>query len=252
MVAGQNQTADTMFFSDEAAGLPRTASASAAILLGVYPTSTHADVCRTWGAVMGGLEGRTLAQRLAGLRTSRARSGPLAAALLTIALTCCLFGPIAPASAAPLGSSAQALLAPMTVHQAELTPADGAASDMFGYSVALSGGTALVGAYGHATAGKACAGAAYVFVRSGTSWTQQAELTDPEAAANDQFGSSVALSGDTALVAAPGETAGGLPGAAYVYVRSGTTWTQQAELTSAGPAYGFFGTRWRSMAIRHW
>ncbi len=191
---------------------------------------------------MGGLESRALAQRLAGRRTSRVRLGPLAAALLTIALTCCLFGPMARANAAPLHGPGQALQTLLLSQRAELTPADGAAGDMFGCSVALSGDTALVGAYGHAAAGKACVGAAYVFVRSGTSWTQQAELTDPDAAANDQFGRSVALSGDTALVAAPGKTAGGLwVGAAYVYVRSGTTWVRQTELTPAGSATGSFG-----------
>ncbi len=190
---------------------------------------------------MGGLDGRTPAQRLAKPGTSHARLAPLALALLTIALICCLFGPVAPADASPSHVPGQALQILPLFQQAELTPADGAASDMFGHSVALSGDTALVGAYGHATAGRADVGAVYIFTRSGTSWTQQAELTDPGGTAYDMFGSSVALSGDTALVAAPDETAGGLPGAAYVYVRSGTTWTQQAELTSAGPAYGFFG-----------
>ena len=75
--------------------------------------------------------------------------------------------------------------------------------------MALSGDTALVGAYSKTVGGQSYAGAAYVFMRSGTSWSQQAELSDPDAAADDWFGYSVALSGDTALVGACDTTVGG-------------------------------------------
>ncbi len=120
--------------------------------------------------------------------------------------------------------------------QAELTASDGAASDYFGYAVALNGSTALIGANGK----DGSAGAAYVFVRSGTSWSQQAELTAADGAANDNFGQSVALSGGTALVGAYGNNSN--TGAAYVFVRSGTSWSQQAELTAAdGAANDNFG-----------
>ena len=122
--------------------------------------------------------------------------------------------------------------------QAELTASDAAANDNFGSSVALSGDTALVGAYDKTVGGKRGAGAAYVFTRSGTSWSQQAELTASDAAAGDWFGNSVALSGDTALVGAYGKTVGGQnsAGAAYVFTRSGTSWSQQAELSAADAA----------------
>ena len=72
------------------------------------------------------------------------------------------------------------------------------------------------------------AGAAYVFVQSGTTWTQQAELTASDGAAGDQFGGSVSLSGGTAIVGADEHQVGGnvTQGAAYVFVQSGTTWTQ--------------------------
>ena len=114
--------------------------------------------------------------------------------------------------------------------QAELTASDAAAGDLFGCSIALSGDTALVGASAKSVGTKPSAGAAYVFVRSGTTWTEQAELTATDAAAKDRFGSAVALDGDTALIGAPAK--GRLfIGAAYVFVRSGTTWTQDAELT---------------------
>ena len=87
------------------------------------------------------------------------------------------------------------------------------------------------------TAGALFSGSAYVFVRSGTTWTEQAKLTASDAAALDKLGSSVALSGDTALVGAifgDGAVAGS--GSAYVFVRSGTTWSQQAKLTASDAA----------------
>jgi FG-GAP repeat/Cadherin-like domain/Putative Ig domain len=121
--------------------------------------------------------------------------------------------------------------------QAELIAPDGAANDFFGYSVAVSGDTAVIGAYGHD------GGAVYVFVRSGSTWSQQAELT-PADAGFGGFGSAVSLSGDTAVIGAPEQVVNGNfeEGAAYVFVRSGSSWSQQAELTIAdGTAYGFFG-----------
>ena len=85
--------------------------------------------------------------------------------------------------------------------QAALTASDGVSGDEFGYSVALSGTTALVGAYYRNNG----TGAAYVFSDAGGTWTQQAELTASDGATGDGFGSSVALSGSTALVGAAGQ-----------------------------------------------
>ena len=110
--------------------------------------------------------------------------------------------------------------------RAELTASDAAPNDLFGYSVALSGTTALVGAYGHHNS----AGAAYVFSDAGGTWTQRAELTASDAAPNDSFGYSVALSGTTALVGAENDPNNGT-GTAYVFSDAGGTWTQRAELT---------------------
>jgi hypothetical protein len=73
-----------------------------------------------------------------------------------------------------------------------------------------------------------------VFGRSGTAWSQQAELTASDGASVDSFGNSVALSGDTALIGAP---TGNRTGAAYVFGRSGTTWSQQAKLTASDGAF---------------
>jgi hypothetical protein len=116
--------------------------------------------------------------------------------------------------------------------QAELADPGGVADDYFGWSVAISGSTAVIGAPGY----NSTTGAAYVFVRSGTTWSQQAGLTDPGGAQGDEFGASVAVSGSTAVVGAPGSNS--TTGVAYVFVRSGTTWSQQAGLTAAGGAEG--------------
>jgi len=196
---------------------------------------------------MGRLDAEGFAPRV-GIRRvpgrHRRRRGSLVPALLAIALLCCLFGSVAPASAAPPDSSPQVLWAMLAVQQAQLVATDGSVGDYFGHSVALYGDTALVGAYAHATVGATEAGAAYVFVRSGATWTWQRTLTADDGAASDWFGWSVALSGDTALVSAPWHaTAGGTAaGAAYVFVRSGITWTQQQEvIADDGAALDHFG-----------
>ncbi|MCU0776062.1 MAG: choice-of-anchor D domain-containing protein, partial [Akkermansiaceae bacterium] len=137
----------------------------------------------------------------------------------------------------------------MWFQQAKLTAVDGASNDSFGRSVCLHGDTALVGAYYDSTAAGSAAGSAYVFTRSGISWSQQAKLNPTDAAAGDWFGYSIALSGDTALVGAYfADTASGSnAGSAYVFVRSGTTWSEQAKLTAGdGAADDYFG---RSVAL---
>jgi hypothetical protein len=119
--------------------------------------------------------------------------------------------------------------------QAKLTASGGIAGDEFGYSVALSGSTAAVGAINN----NAGTGAAYVFTRSGTTWSQQAKLTASDGAASDFFGYSVTLSGGTAVVGAPDNLG---TGAAYIFKRLGSTWTQQAKLTVSGGGNDFFGS----------
>ncbi|MBY0114337.1 MAG: hypothetical protein K2Y21_16105 [Phycisphaerales bacterium] len=120
----------------------------------------------------------------------------------------------------------------------QLSASDGALDDRFGTSVAISGDTAIVGAPNDDVGGNANQGSAYVFVRSGTTWTQQAQLTATGGAANDSFGFSVAVSGNTAIVGAYLDDVGASVdrGSAYVFVRSGAIWTQQAQLTATGGA----------------
>ncbi len=104
--------------------------------------------------------------------------------------------------------------------------AGGGAGTDFGYAVAIDGNTAAVGAVGDAQGN---GDAVYVFVQSGGTWTLQQTLTPANAAAGDQFGYAVALSGDTLLVGAP--LRGNLNGAVDVFARSGAAWTQVTELT---------------------
>ncbi len=129
--------------------------------------------------------------------------------------------------------------------------------DNFGWSVAISGDTMVIGApgedsnatgvNGNQTNNSATdSGAAYVFVRDGTNWVQQAYLKASNTGAGDNFGWSVAISGDTIVVGAFAEDSNATgvngnqtnnsatdSGAAYVFVRSGTNWSQQAYLKAS-------------------
>ena len=102
----------------------------------------------------------------------------------------------------------------------------------------IDGNTAVLGAFFRDDAGSA-SGAAYVFVRSGTTWTQQQRLNASDAAAGDMFGNAVAVSGNTLIVGAYlDEGSGAGSGSAYVFRRSGTTWTQQSKITASDEGAG--------------
>ena len=152
--------------------------------------------------------------------------------------------------------------------EAYLKPSrSGAGGDLFGSTVAISGETVVVGAPREDSSTKGIngdplsnssedSGAAYVFVRSGTSWSQQAYLKASNAKDYNYFGTSVAISGETIVVGADGESSSATgvngnqadvlapgSGAAYVFVRSGTAWSQQAYLKASNAgANDFFGS----------
>lgn len=110
-----------------------------------------------------------------------------------------------------------------------------AASDECGARVAVSGTTAVVTCHLDDVS-VTNQGSAYVYVKSGSSWVQQAMLTASDAAAGDQFGFSVAIDGDTIVIGAVGDDgAFADQGSVYVFVRSGSVWTQEAKLTAADP-----------------
>ncbi len=148
------------------------------------------------------------------------------------------------------------------VQQAYLKASNTGWGDEFGFSIAVSGDTVVVGAPyedsaatgvdgNQASNAAVDSGAAYVFVRNGSTWTQQAYLKASNTGAGDLFGAAVAISGDTIVVSAEYEdsAANGVDGdqssdaasgagAAYVFVRTGSTWSQQAYLKASNTGAG--------------
>ena len=115
--------------------------------------------------------------------------------------------------------------------QAKLLAGDGAGFDRFGSAVAISSDTIVIGAQSD--------GSAYVFVGAGSNWAEEAKLVPSDGAGPDIFGDSVDIDGDTVVIGAPIHTHGiTQSGSAYIFVRSGTTWTQQAELLANAPVSG--------------
>lgn len=134
------------------------------------------------------------------------------------------------------------LIQSLATQEAKLTASDGAQADLFGWSVAISGNTALVGARFDDDKGSN-SGSAYLFARTGSTWSQQQKITASDGAADDYFGWSVAISGDTAFVGSDqDDDAGFNSGSVYVFTRTGTTWSQQQKLTASDSAAGdYFG-----------
>lgn len=150
--------------------------------------------------------------------------------------------------------------------QAYLKASNTGASDLFGYSVSFSTDRLAVGAIHDASAASgingnqadnsaSISGAVYVFTRTGTTWAQEAYLKASNTDAGDNFGYSVALSGDTLAVGASEEDSGATgvngnqadnnalgSGAVYVFTRTGGVWSQEAYLkasnTGAGDQFG--------------
>ncbi len=126
------------------------------------------------------------------------------------------------------------------VFQQELVARSCDSGDWFGWSVSLSsdGSTALVCAHRE----NDFTGAAYVFTRNGSTWTEQAKLVASDGVSGDGYGNSMSLSADgsTALIGAHRKSSS--TGAAYVFTRSGDTWTEQQKLTAPdGVDIDFFG-----------
>ncbi len=122
------------------------------------------------------------------------------------------------------------------VQQAALADLGGSFYDNFGSAVAIDGNTIAIGS--QRTNGKE--GVAYVYVRSGTTWSLQSKFSPAAKEANDYFGSAVALRGNRLVVGAPG--AAHNTGASYVFERTGSSWTEKKRITASDAAAGdFFG-----------
>ena len=155
---------------------------------------------------------------------------------------------------------------PTLSQQAYVKASNTGTNDAFGFSLALDGDTLVVGATSESSSATGVngdeadnsalfSGAAYVFTRSGMSWTQQAYLKASNTDASDGFGASVDISNDTIVVGASGESSAATgvggdqsdntasrSGAAYVFTRTGSNWSQQAYIkasnTDPGDRFG--------------
>ncbi|MDH4081326.1 MAG: cadherin-like beta sandwich domain-containing protein [Nitrospira sp.] len=149
--------------------------------------------------------------------------------------------------------------------QAYIKASNTGAGDQFGINVAIAGDTLAVGAHmedGNGTGvnsgveadnSATDSGAVYVFTRTGTTWAQQAYIKAFNTGGGDQFGRSVAVSGDTLAVGAYREDSSGMgvnsgaeadnsttdSGAVYVFTRTGTTWTQQAYIKASNASANY-------------
>lgn len=122
------------------------------------------------------------------------------------------------------------------VEQQKLTASDGVCSDQFGYSVEIFGDIILVGAIWDDDNNASASGSVYVYVRNGTTWSEQQKLTAGDPTAGTYFGSAIAFDGETALIGAENGTDGMSPtfvGAFYVFTRIGSVWTEQQKLTAS-------------------
>jgi hypothetical protein len=129
------------------------------------------------------------------------------------------------------------------VQAAKLTAPAPRAFDRFGFSVAVSGGTVVVGADRRDERGHEGSGAAFVYRAAGEGWSLEAALRPHDPAASDGLGISVAADGDAILVGAPGkdETLPGA-GAAYLFRRAHGRWREEAKLSDPSPTErGGFG-----------
>jgi len=150
--------------------------------------------------------------------------------------------------------------------QAYIKASNTGSGDSFGFALALSGQTLVVGARFESSSSTGVggaqdnddaltSGAVYVYRRTATTWAQEAYLKASNAETQDHFGESVALDGNTLVVGAPQEksnavgvngdqTNNSLPfsGAAYVFKRVGSNWAQEAYLKASNAGAGLFGT----------
>jgi hypothetical protein len=135
------------------------------------------------------------------------------------------------------GASYPVTVDPLVTEVAKLHASDAGPSQYLGYSVAVSG-DAIVAAAVRDDINGSGSGSAYVFIRSGSAWIEQAKLVPADGASGDQFGQSVAISGDTIIVGVPGDDDNGPDaGSAYVFTRSGAVWSETAKLLAGDGRY---------------
>lgn len=142
--------------------------------------------------------------------------------------------------AAYSNSSEAAAPAPLEWMTETVVADDGAGDDRFGNAVAVDGDTAVIGAFDAKIGDNYYQGAAYVLIRQNGSWTQAQKLVASDGAGMANFGSAVAISGDTILVSATGANVDGhsLQGAVYVFHDIDGTWTETQHFSSSDGGSG--------------
>ena len=125
------------------------------------------------------------------------------------------------------------------LEQQKIQSSDIGIEDGFGSSVSIYEDTTVVGAPHYENTSVSGVGAVNVFTVAGSTWTEQQCIQASDKELDDHFGSSVALYDDTIIVGAPEEDTGGTDtGAAYIFTRSGTTWTQQQKIQASDRGLG--------------
>jgi hypothetical protein len=138
----------------------------------------------------------------------------------------------APSSKAPIAPQPFTSVSP-AFRETKLIAGDGELGDEFGRAIAVQGDLAVVGSPYDSVAGYG-SGSAYVFARTSPGWALQQKLTAIDGSPYSFFGSSLAIDGNTVVVGAYGDqNAGNYAGAAYVFVRSGSTWNQEQKLSGS-------------------
>jgi hypothetical protein len=137
---------------------------------------------------------------------------------------------------------------PQSEENQSITGSDTTAGDQFGFSVGISGDYAVIGAPNADISGNSNQGAAYIFKRDGDTWSQEAKITANDGAADDQFGCSVAISDDSTnnvtyviIGAYSDDITHSNQGSAYIFTRSGTTWSQYKIYANDGSTGDQFG-----------
>src|SRR5438552_6092532 len=149
------------------------------------------------------------------------------------------FAVLGSTTASPLGNASGAAYmfrynGSSWAQQQKLVPSDGAPGDGFGYSVAISGSYAVVGANGDDDLGSA-SGSVYVFRYNGSSWAQMQKLRASDGTTNQWFGYSVSISGNVIVVGAPEYN--GYAGSSYVFRYNGSSWIQEQKIVASGGVY---------------
>ena len=151
---------------------------------------------------------------------------------------CCVLVCAGLTAIALFSSSSASAQTPVLLELQKLLASDGAAGDTLGFSVGVSGDVAVVGAPFDDDAGGS-SGSAYVYRYDGSAWVEEQKLLASDGAPLDQYGASVSVSGDVAVIGALGnDDNGSVSGSAYVYRYDGSAWVEEQKLLASDGAPG--------------